>query len=86
MALTKNKSSDRLKQAGHYANLPGTNALWHFAISIEESQSQLDDLQEVHIASQELQKDENLKNEQTPSGLSQIRVDVENSLYLILIV
>ena len=45
------------QQGGHCANLPGANALWHFAISVEESQPQLDDLQEVHVAPQELQKD-----------------------------
>ena len=53
----KTSSLNKLEPAGHYANLPGANALWHFAISVEESQSQLDDLQEVHVAPQELQKD-----------------------------
>ena len=52
----------KTRWAGHYyAYLPGANALWHFAISVEESQSQLDDLQEVHIAPQKLQSKDKLK-------------------------
>ena len=55
--IMKKEFLKQVELAGHYyAYLPGANALWHFAISVEESQSQLDDLQEVHIAPQKLQK------------------------------